>query len=557
MEHRVLLTPATATLEGPYPAVAFRAIPSRLAQVGSPLGALVYFHPRYKGLPGVPRGPTLLVQAANFDNAQRAVHEGAFGNDSVVVCPGWLLLWKFPADALAPRLSGYALPVGTYPTDTDPWAAPWTPSVAWGPAGGGGGTADPPAGPPPELCTKLRYDFPAGDGVHCLQRAFGKRVAMMISMLLCRGFWDISPAEQGRVKRLCQGLASVGVVAAPCYAMHHAIIFSTWRLGGTVRPLAPSELSVQLSDPRLMAVFEAALGPEAAREWAARHRSAFPARHRIRHPRHSIGTLTRPVGGGRFAPVTAHQLKNDSVVELLARPNLSAGTPMAHVRQGAVEGSVQARYLMDFVHVATCNCLLAQRTRWPSDLELEVAQRGAAYAEARPGSGLQPVLGKHLPWADRAARHVATRRPGRSPSRGLRPQSSAASARGRPALFGRASARAPCRAPRPWRRPGRAPAARAARRRAPGARPRRRPRAGAPPRRRRRTRPPRGRATAPGGCAAIAGGGRPRVARGGRRQRRRSHRAPVRRVARRRARTRRRHLCRARARPRGALRETT
>jgi len=353
------------------------------------------------------RRPGRATPAAHFDNAQQAVHSGAFGDDSVAVCPGWVLLWKFPADALTPRLSGHALPVGTYVAQTDPWAVPWTPRVAWG---GGAGWA------PPELCTKLRYNFAAGEGVHCLQRASGKRVAAMSSMLLCTEFWAVSPAEQGRVQHLCQGLASVGLLAAPCHAMHHAIIFSTWLLGGTVRPLEPSELSVQLADPRLMAVFEVALGPEAAREWAARHRVAFPAQHRIRHPRHPSGTLTRPVDGGLFAPVTAHELKNDSVLELLASPDLSAETPMAHVRQGAVEGAVQARYLLDFVHVATCNCLFA-RTMWgPSDLEVEVAERGRAYAVANPGAGFAPVLGIHLPWTKRAARHVANLwRRGRAP----------------------------------------------------------------------------------------------------------------------------------------------
>jgi len=124
---------------------------------------------------------------------------------------------------------------------------------------------------------KMRHTCGATSAdVHCIKYMY-TNVAALSSMTVCRAPGSASPAEQQTLRRLCEGLGAVDIVAFPCHASLQLLVLAHRVVEGRLADLSPAGLSRALvADPRLLPVFEAAMGAEPARGWAELHRSAFP-----------------------------------------------------------------------------------------------------------------------------------------------------------------------------------------------------------------------------------------------------------------------------------------
>jgi len=205
-----------------------------------------------------------LVRKRHIEGAL-ALHPGAFelgpSPSYTALNDEWFTLRFFPAAAFTTPITKHTLLSAAGQLVADDWARPWV---------------------QPTTCTgtqvlKMRHTCGATSAdVHCIKYMY-TNVAALSSMTVCRAPGSASPAEQQTLRRLCEGLGAVDIVAFPCHASLQLLVLAHRVVEGRLADLSPAGLSRALvADPRLLPVFEAAMGAEPARGWSELHRLAFP-----------------------------------------------------------------------------------------------------------------------------------------------------------------------------------------------------------------------------------------------------------------------------------------
>jgi len=283
----------------------FNAMPVRLAQPSAP-GAVVYWDPHRRPF------ATGMVRKEPF-LAALALHPGAFQVGGVPSYAAfndeWFSFTLFPAAAFTAPITGHTLLSAIAKLDADDWARGWVqPTTVNG-----------------DLVAKLRHTPGATSAdVHCI--GVGQDgLAALSSMTMCREQGRASLAERETLRRLCEGLGALGIVAFPCHAKLQLVVLANRVEDGRIDLLSSADLSGALvADPRLLPVFEAAMGVDPARGWAELHCLAFPPPLGKRAPPASRATRATSERGARSR---ADELRKLGVGSTKARPRVGGGRP--------------------------------------------------------------------------------------------------------------------------------------------------------------------------------------------------------------------------------------
>jgi len=243
----------------------FQAMPARLVQPNNPSSAVVYWDPRDHPF------ATGVVCKKHMEGAL-ALHPGVFDIEMGVGLGGWasgcgafndewFIIRYFPAAVFTTPITGHTLLSAMGQLVPDDWARPWVqPTTMTG----------------VRVPTMRHTSGATSADVHCIRKGY-EDIAALSSMTVCRAPGSASPAEQQTLRRLCEGLGAVDIVAFPCHASVQLVVLAHRVKEGRLEDLSSVDLSVALvADPRLLPVFEAAMGAAPARGWAELHRLAFP-----------------------------------------------------------------------------------------------------------------------------------------------------------------------------------------------------------------------------------------------------------------------------------------